>query len=86
VINTAASVDHDCHIGEAALIAPGATLCGGVRVGALTLIGAGVTVAPNVRIGRSALVGVGAVVVDDLPDDARLKPWRRKTAKKGTAR
>ncbi len=86
VINTAASVDHDCHIGEAALIAPGATLCGGVRVGALTLIGAGATVAPNVRIGRAALVGVGAVVVDDLPDDARLKPWRRGASERGTVR
>ena len=33
VINTAASIDHDCSIGEHAFVSPGATLCGDVHLG-----------------------------------------------------
>ncbi|HQK93516.1 MAG TPA: acetyltransferase [Armatimonadota bacterium] len=68
VINTRCSVDHDCDIGDAAQIAPGATLCGVVRVGARTFVGAGATVIPGVTIGADVIVGAGAVVIRDVPD------------------
>jgi len=70
VINTNASVDHDCVSGEFAHVAPGSVLCGSVRVGDGTLIGAGATVAPNITIGARVIVGAGAVVLSDVPDGA----------------
>lgn len=66
IINTAASIDHDCVIGEAAHVAPGAHLCGGVRVGARCLIGVGASVRPGIAICEDVVVGAGSVVVKDL--------------------
>lgn len=47
IINSRTSIDHDCCIGDASHIAPGATLCCTVRVGAGSFICAGATVIPN---------------------------------------
>lgn len=66
VVNSAASVDHDCWIGAHAFIAPGAVLCGGVHVGAGTLIGAGAVIVPGVSIGENAVIGAGAVIRRDV--------------------
>ena len=68
IINTRASVDHDCHVQECAHIAPGATLCGEIQVGRCAFIGAGATILPRLRIGSDAIVGAGAVVTQDVPD------------------
>ncbi len=68
LINTAASVDHDCVVEDYAHISPHATLSGHVRVGEGTHVGAGAVVIPKITIGRWCRVGAGAVVVRDLPD------------------
>ena len=68
LVNTAASVDHDCVVGDFAHVSPHATLCGHVEVGEGTHIGAGAVVIPSVRIGRWCRVGAGAVVLRDVPD------------------
>lgn len=68
IINTRASVDHDCVIGAHSHIAPGATLSGDVQVGAGSHIGAGATVLQGVRIGAGCVVGAGAVVLREVPD------------------
>ena len=68
ILNTACTVDHDCIIEEHVHIAPGAHLCGGVRVGRGTLIGVGACVIPYKTIGAEVIVGGGAVVTKDLPD------------------
>jgi sugar O-acyltransferase (sialic acid O-acetyltransferase NeuD family) len=68
LVNTAASVDHDCTVGDFAHISPRAALCGHVSVGEGTHIGVGAVVIPKVRIGRWCRVGAGAVVLHDLPD------------------
>lgn len=67
IINTGASVDHDCRIGRAAHIAPHCGLAGNVVVGAATFLGIGCKVVPSVRIGDDVTVGAGAVVISDLP-------------------
>jgi sugar O-acyltransferase (sialic acid O-acetyltransferase NeuD family) len=72
ILNTLASVDHDCDIGAFAHIAPGSRLCGGVRIGARTLIGAASVVIPKVSVGADAVVGAGSVVVKDVPAEARI--------------
>jgi acetyltransferase EpsM len=63
IVNTAASVDHDCQIGSYAHVAPGVRLCGGVVVSEGCLIGVGSSVLPNVWIGGWATVGAGSVVL-----------------------
>jgi sugar O-acyltransferase (sialic acid O-acetyltransferase NeuD family) len=72
IINTAATVDHDCSIGNAVHIAPGCHLCGGVTVGDRTLVGAGAIVIPGVCIGRDALIGAGSTVTRDVADGSRV--------------
>ena len=62
IVNTNASVDHDCVLDDDVHVGPGATLCGSVRVGAYTLIGAAATVLPGVRICAGSVVGAGATV------------------------
>lgn len=70
IINTSASVDHDCSIKDFVHISPNSTLCGGIEVGEGTQIGAGATVIPNIKIGKWAVIGAGAVVISDIPDYA----------------
>jgi sugar O-acyltransferase (sialic acid O-acetyltransferase NeuD family) len=72
IINTAATVDHDCFLEDFVHIGPGATLCGGVRVGECTLVGAGAVVAQQISIGKECIIGAGAVVVRDVPDFAKV--------------
>lgn len=72
LINTQASVDHDCLVGAHVHIAPGATLCGGVTVGNGALIGAGATILQGIRIGTNSLVGAGSVVTKDVPDGVKV--------------
>lgn len=68
IINTSASIDHDCIIEDFAHISPNATLCGGVKVGEGTQIGAGSVVIQNINIGKWCTIGAGAVVIKDIPD------------------
>ena len=67
IINTAASVDHDCVVDDFVHIAPHSTLCGFVRVQQGAYIGAGATIIPGITIGARAIVGAGAVVIRDVP-------------------
>jgi sugar O-acyltransferase (sialic acid O-acetyltransferase NeuD family) len=66
IVNTRASVDHDCHLGDGVHIGPGATLAGEVTVGDRVFIGAGATILPRISIGHDAVVGAGAVVTRDV--------------------
>jgi len=68
IINTKASIDHDCVLGEGVHMAPGSTLCGEVKIGSCTFVGAGATVIPCCTIGSDVTVGAGAVIVRDVPN------------------
>lgn len=68
IINTAAVVEHDCHVEDFAHAGPGSALCGLVHVGKRTHIGAGAVVRQQIRIGRDCVIGAGSVVVRDIPD------------------
>jgi len=69
IINTCASVDHDCTIEEFSHIAPGVTLCGHVHISAGAFIGAGSTVIPGIQVGAKSILGAGAVSVRDIGDN-----------------
>ncbi|MBM4328752.1 MAG: acetyltransferase [Deltaproteobacteria bacterium] len=71
IINTSASVDHDCTLADGVHVAPGCRICGGVTVGRGAFIGAGAIVTPGRTIGRNAVVGAGSVVLADVADGVR---------------
>lgn len=66
ILNTGASLDHDCWVGAHSHIAPWAVLCGGVTVGDECHIGARAVLVPGVKVGDGAVVGAGAVVIGDV--------------------
>jgi sugar O-acyltransferase (sialic acid O-acetyltransferase NeuD family) len=68
ILNTGCSVDHDCVLGAAVHISPGARLAGGVCVGDLTWVGIGASVRQSIRLGEGVMVGAGAAVVADVAD------------------
>lgn len=72
IVNTRASVDHDCRIGPHSHIAPGATLSGNVRVGEQVHVGTGATVIQGIAIGDRAVIAAGAVVTEDVAADAHV--------------
>lgn len=67
IVNTNASVDHECVLADAVEIGPGATLAGLVTVETAAWIATGASVLPRMRIGADAIVGAGAVVTRDVP-------------------
>jgi UDP-perosamine 4-acetyltransferase len=70
IINTGATVDHDCVIGRCVHVAPQCALAGCVSVGERAMLGVGAKVIPGIRIGADATVGAGSVVVRDVNDAA----------------
>jgi sugar O-acyltransferase (sialic acid O-acetyltransferase NeuD family) len=70
IVNTSASVDHECLLGDGVHVAPGAHLAGNVTVGDGAFIGTGASVIPRVAIGAGATIGAGAVVIGDVPANA----------------
>lgn len=68
IVNTAATVDHDCHLAAGCHVSPGAHLAGGVHVGQRSWVGIGSTVKQGVKIGDDVTVGAGAVVLNDVLD------------------
>lgn len=78
IINTGATVDHDCWINYFAHIAPGAHLCGNVTVGEGTLVGAGTIVTPGVQIGSWLTIPAGSVVTKDCLNEEDVAQLRRR--------
>lgn len=68
IINTCASVDHDCILGDYVHIAVGAHLAGTVQVGERAWVGAGATVSNNLKLAADCIIGAGAVVVKDIEE------------------
>ncbi len=68
IINTRASIDHDCQIGKHVHIAPGTTLSGNVKVGEGSHIGVGTTIIQGVAVGSKTIIGAGSLVLHDIDD------------------
>ncbi len=83
IVNTRASVDHDCTIGDHVHLAPGVTLSGDIRIGDTSHIGTGATLIQGITIGRRSLIGAGSVVIRDLPGNGEYigVPARRSIKK-----
>lgn len=72
IINTSASIDHDCDIGNHVHIAPGVILSGGVKIGDGCHIGTGANIIQSIKIGENVVIAAGAVVISDVPDHSRV--------------
>ncbi len=66
IVNTHATVDHECCLGDGVHVGPGANLAGCVRVEHYAAVGTGAIVLPRRTIGQGAIVGAGAVVTRDV--------------------
>lgn len=60
------TIGHDCVIGDALSLFPGAKISGNVKVGNCVLIGAGATIKERVEICDNVVIGAGAVVVKSI--------------------
>jgi sugar O-acyltransferase (sialic acid O-acetyltransferase NeuD family) len=70
-------VSHDCVIGDFVTFSPRVSCCGTVHIGDDVFIGAGAVIrngTPDrpLRIGAGAVIGMGAVVVEDVPEGAKV--------------
>lgn len=70
IVNTNATIDHDCEIGGHTHVAPGATVSGEVSLGAQVHVGTGASLIQGVHVGARSVVGAGAVVIEDVPPDS----------------
>jgi|SRR3989344_2578134 len=69
IINTNASLDHDCFLGDYASLAPNVSTGGNVEIGETTEISIGANIAHNIRIGKHTIIGAGAVVLSNIGDN-----------------
>lgn len=61
-------IGHDCMIGDAVSLFPGAKISGNVRVGNRVLFGAGSSVKERIQICDDVIIGAGAVVVKNITE------------------
>ena len=66
IINTSASVDHDCIIDDYSHISPNCSLSGNVKIGKFTHLGTGTSVHPGINIGDNVKTGIGARIFKDI--------------------
>lgn len=66
IINTSATVDHDCIINDGVHICPGVHLGGEVTIGHSSWIGIGSNIIQQIHIGEQVTVGAGAAVISDI--------------------
>lgn len=69
IVNTMASIDHDCIVGGHSQLCPGVTLAGGVTLGEMVFIGTKSAILPGVKIGSGAKVRAGSVVWHDVEEN-----------------
>ena len=66
ILNTGATVDHECVIGNGVHLMGGCYLAGRVKIGNFSSIGATATILPDIKIGENVIVGAGAVVTKNV--------------------
>jgi len=62
IVNTAATIDHDCELHQCVHVSPGANIAGGVHIAQLSWIGIGSTIVECVALADNTQVGAGAVI------------------------
>jgi sugar O-acyltransferase (sialic acid O-acetyltransferase NeuD family) len=70
IVNISSSIDHECIIGDFVHIAPGAVVCGNVKIGNNSFIGTNSVIKPNISIGTNVFIEAGSVVLQDIPNNS----------------
>ena len=73
IINTSASIDHDCLIADFCHISPNCSISGGVRIGKFSHLGTGTSVHPGIDIGKNVKSGIGSKIFKNTLDNSILK-------------
>jgi len=66
IINTAATVDHDCIVEDFVHLAPGTHLTANVEIKSGVFLGAGCIAIPGTKIGSWTTVGAGSTIIKSL--------------------
>jgi sugar O-acyltransferase (sialic acid O-acetyltransferase NeuD family) len=66
IVNSNATIDHECLIGNGVHVMGGATLAGRVTIEDFVTVGLNATILPDLSVGEGAYVGAGAVVTKDV--------------------
>jgi len=69
IINTCASIDHDCVVEDFAHISPNCSISGSVIIGKFTHLGTGTSVHPGIHIGNNVKTATGSKVFKNISDD-----------------
>lgn len=69
ILNTNATVDHECKLGDGVHVMGGASVAGRVTIGDFSTVGTNATILPDIIIGRYVYIGAGAVVTKDVGDN-----------------
>jgi sugar O-acyltransferase (sialic acid O-acetyltransferase NeuD family) len=82
IINTAASIDHDCVIGNYVHVSVGSRLAGAITVDDRSFLGINSCVIQGVKIGKDCILGAGATLIKDLPSNTTAVGTPAKVIKK----
>ena len=66
IVNTSASIDHECKIGNGVHIMGGVAIAGRVTIGNYVTIGTQATILPDITIEDGAYIGAGSVVTKNV--------------------
>ncbi|SHN01816.1 sugar O-acyltransferase, sialic acid O-acetyltransferase NeuD family [Cyclobacterium lianum] len=69
ILNTGSIVEHECELANFVHIAPGAVLCGNVKIGNESLIGSNSVITENKSVVGGALIGAGTVVTKNVMEN-----------------
>lgn len=69
LINTHASIDHDCLMHHFSSLAPGAITGGSVEIGVRSAVSIGAVIKHGIKIGDDCVVGANSYVNTDLPNN-----------------
>lgn len=72
IVNTNASIDHDCKLGPYSHVCPGVSIAGEVIVGDRSWIGIGSSVIQQISIGNDVIVGAGTSVIKNIPNNVTV--------------
>jgi sugar O-acyltransferase (sialic acid O-acetyltransferase NeuD family) len=67
ILNTNATIDHHCILGNGVHVMGAAAIAGSVKIGNYATIGTNATILPNLTIGEGAYIGAGAVITKNVP-------------------